>query len=352
VATVLVTGGAGYVGAHACKALAAAGHRPVVFDSLVRGRRHAVLWGPLVVGDITDRAALDAAFVAHTPDAVMHFAALAEVGHATRDPLACYHDNVAGTAILAECARRHGVTRLVFSSTCAVYGPPEAIPITEAAPHRPANVYGRSKAMAETVLREAAEAGGLSAVALRYFNAAGASADAEIGEDHDPETHLVPKILLAALGRTDAINIYGTDYETPDGTCVRDYVHVEDLASAHVLALDWLLGGARGFHAFNLGSGRGYSVRHIVAEAIRVTGVDIKVVEGPRRTGDVAQLVADPSAAHRVLGWRAERSDIANIVATAWAALKGVETRRASAGMPPYQAAAECGDGEVLLGGR
>ncbi len=312
-----MTGGAGYVGSHACKALAAAGHAPVVFDNLSTGWRAAVRWGPLVEGDLADRAALDAAFAAHAPEAVMHFAALSNVGESVARPDLYWRNNVSGSINLADAARAHGVGALVFSSTCATYGEAGET-LSESDPQAPVNPYGASKLAVERMLGDFHAAFGLRSVIFRYFNAAGADPDHEIGEDHRPETHLVPLVLDAASGRRDAITVFGSDYPTPDGTCIRDYVHVADLAAAHVLGLDWLLGGGEPL-ALNLGSGTGHSVRAVIETARRVTGSAVPVVDGARRPGDPARLVSGSALAERVLGWRPARSDLATIVADAWA---------------------------------
>lgn len=319
-AKVLVTGGAGYVGAHACKALAAAGYVPVVYDNLMRGHRRAVMWGPLEVGDVTDAGRLDETFRRHRPAAVMHFAALSEIGSAWGDPHACFRNNVTGTLVLLERSIAHRVRTFVFSSTCAVYGVPERSPVGEDVPLAPINPYGRSKMMAESALREAAAAHGMGVAALRYFNAAGASRGGEIGEDHEPETHLVPRVLLAARDPRRVLRIHGTDHPTRDGSAVRDYVHVEDLARAHVAALERLSGDAlTGFHAINLGSGRGHSVLDVVSAAERITGRRIRTRRGPRRAGDPPRLIADTTKARTLLDWQPECSDIDTLIATAWA---------------------------------
>lgn len=316
---VLVTGGAGYIGAHACKALARAGYRPVVYDNLVRGHRAAVRWGPLEEGDVGDPERLDEVFARHQPRAVMHFAALSEVGQSWDAPLAYYRNNVSGSLTLLECMVRHGVTTFVFSSTCAVYGTPGRSPICEAAPVAPINPYGRSKAMVEAALADAVDTHGLDAVAMRYFNAAGASPDADIGEDHDPETHLIPRVLMAARDAERAIGINGTDYPTPDGSCVRDFVHVDDLARAHVAALARLLDKSlSGFHGINLGTGTGYSVLDVIAAAERVTGRRIRTEVMPRRPGDPPRLVADASTARTLLDWHPASSDLDTMIETAW----------------------------------
>jgi UDP-glucose-4-epimerase GalE len=322
---ILVTGGAGYVGSHACKALAQAGYRPVVYDNLSRGHARAVRWGPLVEGDLHDRATLVAALRSHGIAAVMHFAALAYVGESVGDPELYYRNNVGGTLALLGAMREAGVATIVFSSTCAVYGVPDRVPIGETAAKAPLNPYGETKLAIERALHWYGQAYGLRYAALRYFNAAGADADGEIGEDHDPETHLIPRVLRAALGRGDPVEIYGTDYPTRDGTAIRDYIHVADLADAHVRALDYL---ARGESiALNLGTGQGVSVREVIAAVEGVAGRLVPRREAARRQGDPPELVADPSLAHARLGWRARHSDLDTIVATALA----WETRTAGA---------------------
>jgi UDP-arabinose 4-epimerase len=316
--SVLVTGGAGYIGSHACKALARAGYLPVTYDNLSRGHRHAVRWGPLVEGDVGDRAAVAAALKAHRVSSVMHFAAFAYVGESGTDPALYYRNNVGGTLALLDAMREVGVDRVVFSSTCATYGLPQTVPIAETTPQRPVNPYGETKLAIERVLHWYGEAYGLRSVALRYFNAAGCDRDGEIGEEHDPETHLIPLTLRAALGAGPPVSIFGTDYPTPDGTAVRDYIHVEDLANAHVLALDHLAkGGANA--ALNLATGRGYSVREIVAAVAKAVGHEVPQREAPRRPGDPPALVANPGLARSLLGWQAECSDIDTIIRTALA---------------------------------
>jgi UDP-glucose-4-epimerase GalE len=315
--TILVTGGAGYVGSHACKALAAAGHTPIAYDNLSRGHREFARWGPLEVGDIGDAAKLDTVFARHRIDAVMHFAALAYVGESVDEPALYYRNNVGGTLELLEAMRRAGVGLLVFSSTCATYGVPERMPITEDLPQQPINPYGATKLMIERVLRDYGPAYGLRSVALRYFNAAGCDPDGEVGEDHEPETHLIPRVLMAAEGRLPRVEVFGTDYPTPDGTCLRDYIHVADLADGHVRALDYLRrGGAT--TAINLGTGRAFSVREVIAAAERVTGRRVPVHEAARRTGDPPVLVADATRARALLGFAPHFTEIEPIVATAW----------------------------------
>ncbi len=316
--TVLVTGGAGYIGSHACKALAGAGYQPVAYDNLGRGHREAVRWGPLVVGDLADRGLIEATMRHHHISAVMHFAAFAYVGESVSDPALYFRNNVAGSLVLLDAMAAAGVGCIVFSSTCATYGIPETTPIAETAPQRPVNPYGESKLMIERMLHWLAAARGLRYAALRYFNAAGADPDGETGEHHDPETHLIPLVLDAALGRRPAVEIYGTDYPTPDGTAVRDYIHVTDLAEAHVLALGHLQAGKPSL-ALNLGTGRGFSVREVIAAAERVTGRPVAQRESPRRAGDPAMLVADARRAREVLGWIPRFSGLDDILSTAWA---------------------------------
>jgi len=313
---ILVTGGAGYIGSHTCKALAAAGYTPVAYDNLSRGFAHAVKWGPLEEGDLLDRERLEAVIARHRPEAVIHFAALAYVGESTADPAPYYRTNVGGTLNLLEAMRAHRLDRLVFSSSCTTYGVPAATPIAEDAPQSPISPYGATKLFVEQMLRDYAAAYGLRAIAMRYFNAAGADPGGEIGEDHDPETHLIPLVLdAAAKGETLTLN--GTDYDTPDGTCVRDYVHVTDLAQAHVLACQ-KMDGASGFRAYNLGTGDGVSNIQIIEAARRRTNLKIEVRVGPRRAGDPPVLTADPSRARRELGWTPRFSQVDTIIDTAW----------------------------------
>ena len=314
---VLVTGGAGYVGSHACKALANAGFLPVVYDNLVHGHEWAVRWGPLEIGDITDQARLEAAMRKHRVKAVVHFAAFAYVGESMQEPGRYFANNVGGTRSLLEAMRAVGVTRIVVSSTCAVYGIPERTPIDEATPTRPMSPYGESKLMMEKMLGWYRACHGLDWAALRYFNAAGADADGEIGEEHEPEPHLIPTVIRTALGKQTVLQIFGTDYPTPDGTAVRDYVHVTDLADAHVRALDYLGGGGESV-AINLGTGAGHSVRAVIQAVEQAAGHPIKAILQPRRPGDPPFLVADAAMARRVLGWKPKHSSLDNIVATAW----------------------------------
>lgn len=315
---VLVTGGAGYIGAHAVHELLAAGHGVVVYDSLVRGHRAAVPADvPFVRADIRDAAALTETFDVFSVDAVMHFAAVSEVGESMSDPAKYYRDNVAATLALLESLNKADIKRIVFSSTAAVYGEPESCPIREDDALRPTNVYGRTKLIIEGMLADFAMAYGFTYVALRYFNAAGALPAGGVGEDHSPESHLVPLILKTALGQRAAISIYGTDYPTPDGTCIRDYIHVTDLAAAHVLAIEHLLAGGES-RTYNLGSQNGFSVREVIGMAKKITGIDFPVIEAPRRAGDPAILVASSAKFAQDFGWQMRYSDVDTILRTAW----------------------------------
>jgi len=313
---ILVTGGAGYIGSHACKALAAAGYSPVVYDNLSRGFEWAVKWGPFERGDILDQARLEAAIARHRPIAVMHFAAFAYVGESVAEPEIYYRNNVAGSLSLLAAMRAGGVDRMVFSSSCTTYGVRGAEPIGEDTPQAPVNPYGVTKLLIEHAMADYAAAYGLRAVALRYFNAAGADPDGEIGEAHDPETHLIPLVLEAAATGAP-LTVFGDDYPTPDGTCIRDYVHVTDLADAHVRAVASLDRPA-GFTAFNLGTGHGLSNLEIIAAARRSTGREITISMGPRRAGDPPVLTADASKAQRELGWTPRLSGVDDIIDTAW----------------------------------
>jgi UDP-glucose 4-epimerase len=299
---ILICGGAGYIGSHMARWLALRDHRVTVLDNLSTGHREAVQWGELVEADVLQPASLDRAFEGRTFDAVMHFCARSLVGESVADPYAYYAANVTGTLNLLEAMRRHGVARLVFSSTAAVFGHPNSERIDETHPTQPINPYGASKLMVERILADAAGAYGLRSVALRYFNAAGASPEATIGESHSPETHLIPNVLRAALGSGPALKVFGEDYATHDGTCVRDYVHVDDLAEAHLRALAFL-DAHPGAHAFNLGNGRGFSVREVIAAAEAVSGRSIPFSIQPRRPGDPAVLVAASDKARAALGW-------------------------------------------------
>ncbi len=316
-ARVLVTGGAGYVGSHCVKALAGAGHEPVVFDNFLYGHREFVRWGRLIEGDIRDSRGLRQIFDGQDFDAVMHFAALAYVGESVVDPSGYYDTNVHGTRVLLDCMVAARVPAIVFSSSCAVYGQPDVMPIREDVRRNPVNPYGFTKYICEQMLEDFEAAYGLKSARLRYFNAAGAEPSAEIGEDHNPETHLIPLVLDAALGLRPHIQIFGTDYPTPDGTALRDFVHVCDLARAHVLALEHLLKNRTSF-AINIGSGKACSVQEAVDAVRKVTGRPVLTRPAPRRVGDPAVLVADTTMAKNILGWSPARSDIGTIVADAW----------------------------------
>jgi UDP-arabinose 4-epimerase len=313
---VLVAGGAGYIGSHTCKALAEAGHTPIVYDNLHTGHEWAVKWGAFERGDLNDAATLGAVLKKHRPDAVINFAALAYVGESTREPTLYYRVNVGGMLTLIETMRTHDVGSIVFSSSCATYGVPDRLPIAEGTRQDPINPYGRTKLIGEMMLRDACAAHGLGAVALRYFNAAGADEAGELGEEHDPETHLIPLVLQAAAGVRPSISVFGTDYDTPDGTCIRDYIHVTDLAAAHVAALSICAPGK--FEAFNLGTGMGVSTNEVITQACIVTRRNIPVTPAPRRAGDPPRLVANASRALADLNWRPVHSDIGNILDTAW----------------------------------
>ncbi len=314
---ILVTGGAGYIGSHVCKALAHAGYIPISYDNLVHGHRWAVRWGPLEFGDISDRDGLARVFEKYQPQAVLHFAAYTYVDESVRDPGKYYRNNVAGTLTLLETMRDFGVDKIIFSSTCATYGIPNGMLINEDHIQQPINPYGTSKLMIEKMLQDFDQAYGLRSVSLRYFNAAGADPDGEIGEAHDPETHLIPLVLDAVAGLRPLITVYGDDYETKDGTCIRDYVHVTDLANAHVLALKLLQAGAAST-AYNLGNGQGFSVKEVISAVEAVTGKPVPTVIGRRRDGDPERLVGDATKAKNELGWRLEYSSINTIIETAW----------------------------------
>jgi UDP-glucose 4-epimerase len=314
---VLVTGGAGYIGSHACKMLAARGHVPVCVDNLSTGWKAAVKYGPLVEADLTDRAALDAAFARYRPVAVMHFAAFSLVGEAMADPGKYWRNNTLGSLTLVEAALAAGCRDIVFSSTCATYGEHDGVTLDEATPQRPLNAYGSSKRAVEEILRDFGQSHGLNAVIFRYFNVAGADPEGEIGEAHDPETHLIPVILQAIDGARPELVIHGDDYATPDGTCIRDYVHVMDLIEAHVLGLDWLAAG-RGARVFNLGTGSGFSVREVIAAAEEVTGRKVPHRIGPRREGDATRLVSGSQRAAADLGWTPRRSTLRQMIGDAW----------------------------------
>ncbi|MEO0700840.1 MAG: UDP-glucose 4-epimerase GalE [Pseudomonadota bacterium] len=316
--TVLVTGGAGYIGSHACKALKRAGFTPVTFDNLATGWADAVKFGPLEQGDLLDRPRLDQVLAAHTPVAVMHFAAASDVGESARDPGKYWRNNVTGSLNLIEAMLDTGLKNLVFSSTCAVYGESDGVLLDEDSPIRPVNAYGATKGAIEQMIHDFGVSHGLEAVMFRYFNVAGADPDGDVGEFHRPETHLVPLMLDAVMGRRDALTINGTDYDTRDGTCVRDYVHVSDLVDAHVAGLGHLLDG-NGSQLYNLGTGHGFSVREVVDNARRVTNREVPIVEGPRRPGDAISLVSGSQRASDILGWEPKRSTMDQMIADAWA---------------------------------
>jgi UDP-glucose 4-epimerase len=314
---VLVTGGAGYIGSHACKALRAAGFTPVTYDNLVTGWEDAVRFGPFEQGDLADRARLDAVFQRWQPVAVMHFAALSLVGEAMARPGLYWRNNVLGSLTLIEAMVAAGCLDVVFSSTCATYGEHDEVVLDEDTIQTPLNAYGASKLAVEQILRDFGAASGLRHVIFRYFNVAGADPEGEIGEHHRPETHLIPVMLEAVDGSRPALTIHGTDYDTPDGTCIRDYVHVCDLVEAHLLGLEWLRAG-RGSRVFNLGTGRGFSVREVIDAAGQVTNAKVPCTEGPRRAGDAVKLVSGSTRAQEELGWQATRSTLPQMIGDAW----------------------------------
>jgi UDP-glucose-4-epimerase GalE len=314
--SILVTGGAGYIGSHTCKALHNAGYTPVTFDSLVYGHREAVKWGPFIEGDLSDKVLLKKTLADHDIEAVIHFAAYAYVGESMEQPQKYFTNNVVNTLSLLDVMHDAGVGHIVFSSTCATYGLPERVPIDESHPQQPVNPYGESKLFIERALKWYDVAYAMKSVALRYFNAAGADADREIGEDHEPETHLIPLVIQAALRQREQVSIFGTDYPTTDGTAIRDYIHVTDLGDAHVRALEYLLGRGESV-ALNLGTGRGYSVRDVITSVENMSGRVVPVINAPRRAGDPAELVADAAAARHILGWEPRHSSLDNITKTA-----------------------------------
>lgn len=322
--TLLVTGGAGYIGSHTVKHLLTFGEKIVVLDNLVFGHREALPMDKVtfVHGDMSDAALMEQLFTDHQPEAVLHFAAFAYVGESVTDPLKYYRNNLAAPLVLLETMQRHGCKRFIFSSTCASYGNPVYVPMDEQHPQSPVNPYGASKWMLERVLKDCDHAWGLKCVFLRYFNASGCDPAGEIGEDHDPETHLIPRILMAATGEIPEITVFGTDYPTPDGTCIRDYIHVCDLASAHALALEYLRKGGE-TTPVNLGTGRGFSVNEIIKTAEAVTGKTIPVSYGPRREGDPPELIANPAKAKAVIGWEAQHKDPRAHIESAWKWMTG-----------------------------
>lgn len=312
-----MTGGAGYIGSHACKALRAAGYEPVTVDNLSTGWAEAVKFGPLEKADLLDRARLDQVFASHQPVAVMHFAALSQVGESMTDPGRYWRENTTGALNLIEAAVAAGCMNFVFSSTCATYGEQDGVLLDEDSPQLPINAYGGSKRAIEDMLRDFGAAAGLRHVIFRYFNVAGADPEGDVGEFHQPETHLIPLMLDAIDGKRDALTIYGTDYDTPDGTCIRDYVHVCDLVDAHVLGLKWLIEG-RDSRVFNLGTGKGFSVREVIDHSRAVTNRDVPFTEGARRAGDCTKLVSGSVRAESELGWTPERSTLETMITDAW----------------------------------
>lgn len=315
--SVLVVGGAGYIGSHMVKHLLRQGCDVVTYDNLSTGYRDAVLGGQFVLGDLADQAALESLFSTHRFDGVLHFASFIQVGESVREPAKYYENNVTNTLNLLNAMVKHDVRRFIFSSTAAVYGEPQYVPIDEAHPKQPINPYGKSKWMVEQILEDYDRAYGLKSIALRYFNAAGADSEGELGERHEPETHLIPLVLQAASGRRPHISVFGRDYDTPDGTCIRDYIHVTDLAEAHWLALQKLLAGANSA-AYNLGNGNGFSVQEVIDAAQKVTAREIAVNDSPRREGDPARLVANSQAARNALNWHPARHDLVTIIQDAW----------------------------------
>lgn len=314
---VLVTGGAGYIGSHACKALKAAGYIPVTYDNLVTGWQDAVKFGPFEQGDLMDRARLDEVFATYNPVAVLHFAALSQVGEAMAEPGLYWRNNVLGSLTLIEAATAAGCLDFVFSSTCATYGEHDNVVLDENTPQEPLNAYGASKRAVENILRDFEAAHGLRHVIFRYFNVAGADPEGEVGEHHRPETHLIPVMLEAIEGTRPALTLFGTDYDTPDGTCIRDYVHVCDLVDAHVLGLSWLKEG-KGSRVFNLGTGAGFSNREVIQAAGVVTNKAVPHTEGPRRAGDATKLVSGSGRAEDELGWTPHRSSMPQMIKDAW----------------------------------
>ena len=314
---VLVTGGAGYIGSHACKALKAAGYTPVTYDNLVTGWKDAVKFGPFEEGALSDRARLDEVFAKYEPVAVMHFAALSQVGEAMAEPGRYWRNNVEGSLTLIEAACAAGCLNFVFSSTCATYGEHDNVVLDESTPQEPLNAYGASKRAVENILRDFEAAYGLKSVIFRYCNVAGADPEGEVGEHHRPETHLIPVMLEAIDGTRPALTIHGTDYDTPDGTCIRDYVHVMDLVDAHVLGLKWLKDG-KDSRVFNLGTGDGFSVREVIDASRSVTNREVPHSEGPRRAGDATKLVSGSTRAAAELGWTPGRSTMPQMIADAW----------------------------------
>lgn len=314
---ILVTGGAGYIGSHACKALSRSGYTPITYDNLSTGWQDAVKFGPFEQGDLRDRARLEDVFAAYNPAAVMHFAALSQVGEAMAQPGKYWSNNVAGSLALIEAAIAAGCMRFVFSSTCATYGEHDNVVLDENTPQHPLNAYGASKRAIEDILRDFEAAHGLNHVIFRYFNVAGADPETEVGEFHQPETHLVPLLLDAIDGKREGLTVFGTDYDTPDGTCIRDYVHVCDLVDAHILGLNWLEQD-RGSRVFNLGTGSGFSVMDVIEKSRTVTNRAVPFTTGPRRAGDCTRLVSGSTRAEKELGWSPKMSTLETMIADAW----------------------------------
>jgi UDP-glucose 4-epimerase len=314
---ILVVGGAGYIGSHMVKMLLVTGHEVIILDNLSSGHRDAVLGGTFVEGDLADAEYLKQVFESHRPEAVMHFASFIQVGESVRKPDIYYRNNVTNTLNLLDIMLEFDVKKFIFSSTAAVFGEPDYVPIDEVHPNRPLNPYGRSKWMIEQVLADYDKAFDLRSVCLRYFNAAGADPEGQLGERHDPETHLIPLILQAASGRRENIQVFGRDYDTPDGTCIRDYIHIVDLCSAHLAALEYLYKGGSS-DRFNLGNGAGFSVQEVIEAVEKVSGKHVKVINGPRREGDPARLVADSKRAKSLLAWNPEYTSLETIVRHAW----------------------------------
>lgn len=314
---ILIVGGAGYIGSHVNKLLNQQGYKTVVFDNLIYGHKEAVKWGEFVLGDLSNIEQIRLVFQKYQIDAVMHFAAFAYVGESVEEPQKYYINNVANTLNLLQVMKEFNCNYFIFSSTCATYGEPQYIPIDEKHPQKPINPYGQSKLMVEKILNDYSNAYGLKYVSLRYFNAAGADIDAEIGENHNPETHLIPLVLDAALGKREDIKVFGTDYDTPDGSAIRDYIHVTDLADAHILALEYLQKDGKS-DVFNLGNGDGYSVLEVIDMVKKVTKKDFKVTLTDRRAGDPAKLIGDATKAKEILGWKPKYFELETIIDTAW----------------------------------
>ena len=324
---VLITGGAGYIGSHTCQALAALGYLPISLDNLIHGHTWAVQWGPFIKGDITDSSVLEQIFSDYQPKAVIHFAAFAYAGESVEHPAQYYQNNVTGSITLLEAMRRHGCKNIIFSSSCATYGIPSQVPILENHPQLPINPYGRSKLMMEQIIQDYGNAYGIRYAILRYFNAAGADPGGHIGEDHDPETHLIPILLQTAQGRRDYTEVYGTDYDTPDGTAIRDYIHVTDLADAHLLALKYLVQSRQNL-CINLGTGQGRSVMEVIQAVQQVTGKSVAYRTVGRRPGDPPVLVAKADHAYSLLGWKPDFFDIQATISTAWNWHQSQSTKR------------------------